>query len=147
MLLGGSASSTAGGFKGIRVGLAAKMLSHEVRRLLVPESALVVTRFHFFRDFVLEDRHVRGALFIMGLYSLTFAVGATVTVAAGYPLDQALFEAASATGNVGLTVGITSPAMPWFLKLLYGLIMWVGRLEFMAVLVLLGYAVYHRRLR
>ncbi|MEW6547456.1 MAG: TrkH family potassium uptake protein [Bacillota bacterium] len=146
MVLGGSASSTAGGFKGIRVGLAVKTLSHEVRRLLVPESALVVTRFHFFRDFTLEGHHVRGALFIMGLYSLTFAVAATATVAAGYPLDRSLFEAASATGNVGLTVGITSPTMPWFLKALYVVVMWAGRLEFMAVLVLLGYAVYRRRL-
>lgn len=146
MILGGSASSTAGGFKGVRVGLAAKTLVHEVRRLLVPESALVVTRFHFFRDFTLEDRHVRGALFIMGLYSVTFVVAATATVAAGYPVAHSLFEAASATGNVGLTVGVTSPAMPWYLKALYVVVMWAGRLEFMAVLVLLGYAVYRRRL-
>ncbi len=147
MLLGGSASSTAGGFKGIRVGLAVKTVVQEVRRLLVPESALVVSRFHFFRDFTLEDRHVRSAFLIMGLYSLTFVVAATATVAAGYPLDQALFEAASATGNVGLSAGVTSPTMPWALKALYVVVMWAGRLEFMAVLVLMGSMVYGRRRR
>ncbi|HHY96064.1 MAG TPA: TrkH family potassium uptake protein [Firmicutes bacterium] len=147
MLLGGSASSTAGGFKGLRVGLAVKTVVQEVRRLLVPESALVVTRFHFFRDFTLEDRHVRSALLIMGLYSLTFAVAATATVAAGYPVGQSLFEAASVTGNVGLTAGVTSPSMPWALKALYVVVMWAGRLEFTAVLVLLGYVAYGRRTR
>jgi trk system potassium uptake protein TrkH len=145
MLLGGSASSTAGGFKGLRVGLAVKAALHEVRRLLAPESAVVVTRFHFFRDQTLEDRHVRSAFLVIGLYLLTFAVTSLATVAAGYPLDLSMFEAASATGNVGLSVGVASPAMPWWLKLVYTVTMWVGRLEFMAVLVLVGYALDRRR--
>lgn len=146
MMLGGSASSTAGGFKGIRVGLAAKTVLHEVRRLLLPETAVVVTRFHFFRGFSLEDRHARTALLIIVLYTFTFSVATLANVAAGYPFADSIFEAASVTGNVGLTVGVTSPAMPWWLKVLYIGIMWVGRLEFMAVFVLLGYLLYRRRL-
>jgi trk system potassium uptake protein TrkH len=145
MLIGGSASSTAGGFKGLRVGLAVKTALHEVRRLLAPESAVVVTKFHFFRDLVLEDQHVRSAFLVMGLYVVTFAMAALATVVAGYPLNLAMFESASVTGNVGLSAGVTSPAMPWWLKLVYVVVMWVGRLEFMAVLVLVGYIVYRRR--
>jgi trk system potassium uptake protein TrkH len=45
-----------------------------------------------------------------------------------------MFEAASATGNVGLSIGVVAPSMPGLLKVLYILVMWVGRLEFMAVL-------------
>ncbi len=145
MLLGGSASSTAGGFKGLRVGLAVKAAFHEIRRLLAPESAVVVTRFHFFRDQTLEDRHVRSAFLVIALYLLTFAVTFLATVAAGYPFDLSMFEAASATGNVGLSAGVASPAMPWWLKLVYTVTMWVGRLEFMAVLALVGYALQRRR--
>ncbi|HEY3313800.1 MAG TPA: TrkH family potassium uptake protein [Bacillota bacterium] len=147
MLIGGSASSTAGGFKGLRVGLAVKTLTHEIRRLLAPESALTVTKFHFFRDFTLEERQVRSAFLIMGLYVLTFTTLALATAAAGYPVKEAVFEAASATGNVGLTIGVATPLMPSPLKALFIVVMWAGRLEFMAVLVLVGYLLRGRRMR
>ena len=58
---------------------------------------------------------------------------------AGHPYMMAAFESASVTGNVGLSIGITSPAMPSFLKVLYIVIMWLGRLEFMSVLTLIAY--------
>jgi len=145
-LLGGSASSTAGGFKGVRVGIAAKTVVHELRRLLLPESAVVVTRFHFFRDHVLGDRQARAALLVIFLYTVTVSVTAVANLAAGYPLQESLFEAASVTGNVGLTAGLTSASMPLGLKLHYILVMWSGRLEFMAVLVLVGYLIHRRRL-
>ena len=145
-MIGGSASSTAGGYKGIRVGLAVKSLGHEIRRLLLPESAVTVTRFHFFKDASLEDRLVKSALLIIGLYTVTFAVTTFAGVAAGYPLDVSMFEAASATGNVGLSAGLTTSAMPAFLKIWYIIVMWVGRLEFMAVLVFVGYLLQMRKL-
>jgi trk system potassium uptake protein TrkH len=144
-LIGGSASSTAGGFKGIRVGLAVKAIGQEIRRLLLPESAVIVTRFHFFKNSVLEDRQTRSALLIIGLYILTFSLTAVANVASGYALDVSLFEAASVTGNVGLSAGLTGVAMPTALKLWYILVMWVGRLEFMAVLVFIGYVLRPRR--
>jgi trk system potassium uptake protein TrkH len=50
-------------------------------------------------------------------------------------LANALFEVASAQGNVGLSVGITSPSMPVDLKILYILLMWIGRLEIFSTLV------------
>ncbi|HOX18438.1 MAG TPA: hypothetical protein PKW82_08285, partial [Spirochaetales bacterium] len=59
--------------------------------------------------------------------------------ARGSPGDcpvEAAFEGASVTGNVGLPNGVTAPGMPAALKVVYLLVMWVGRLEFMAVLAL-----------
>ncbi|MDY0165671.1 MAG: potassium transporter TrkG [Thermoguttaceae bacterium] len=53
----------------------------------------------------------------------------------GYPLDQALFEYASAQGTVGLSVGLTTPDAP--LGVLWTQIagMFLGRLEFFVVFI------------
>ncbi|MFC6673081.1 potassium transporter TrkG [Marinobacterium aestuariivivens] len=52
------------------------------------------------------------------------------------PLD-ALFEVVSATGTVGLSTGITRIGLDPVLKLVLGLDMLLGRLEIVALLVLL----------
>lgn len=141
MAIGASACSTAGGFKGIRVGLIAKGLLHSMRRLLSPESARVTTRWHHIRTRVLDDSTVSSAMLIVLCYIATYAVGTVVGVACGYePLD-ALFDAVSAGSNSGLSCGVTSPAMPVALKITYILEMWAGRLEFVSVFALGGYLI------
>lgn len=139
MLFGGSASSTAGGFKAVRIGVAFKAVVQEIRRLLSPERAVVVGKIHMGEDVVLEDRYVRAALSIIFLYVITWFVTTAFGAFYGYDLPSAMFEAASVVGNVGLTAGITAPSMPNLLKVVYIFGMWVGRLEFMAVFVLFGY--------
>jgi trk system potassium uptake protein TrkH len=74
------------------------------------------------------------------LYVALYLLGAGVGVAYGYPLQQALFESVSASATIGLSVGITDPSMPSLLEAVYMLQMWAGRLEFLAVLSLLGFA-------
>jgi trk system potassium uptake protein TrkH len=59
-----------------------------------------------------------------------------IGAAYGYPIGEALFESVSATANVGLSTGITNPAMPAGLKVVYILQMWAGRLEFIALFAL-----------
>ncbi|HHW18943.1 MAG TPA: TrkH family potassium uptake protein [Firmicutes bacterium] len=135
MLFGGSASSTAGGFKGVRVGVVAKAIRMEVRKLMAPESAVIVEKVHMGQDSPLEDRNVKVAALIILLYIVIFTIGTVAGVAYGYPLPMAIFEAGSVTGNVGLSSGLTSPLMPWPLKILYILMMWMARLEFMSVFV------------
>jgi trk system potassium uptake protein TrkH len=145
MLLGGSASSTAGGFKGIRTGLVWAAVKREVRKFMSPESAVVVGKIHAGDDVVVEDRNVMIAGLIILLYVATFAVGTLAGLAYGYSMPVAVFEAASVTGNTGLSAGLTSPIMPAALKVLYILMMWAARLEFFSVLVFFG--VVWRRLR
>jgi trk system potassium uptake protein len=141
MGIGASACSTAGGFKGIRVGLVAKSLAHGVRRLLAPESARVTTRWHHLQSRILDEATANAAMLIIICYVLTYAVGTVVGVACGFqPLD-ALFDAVSAGSNSGLSCGVTSPGMPVALKVTYILEMWMGRLEFTSVFALGGYAV------
>lgn len=138
MILGGSATSTAGGIKALRVGVIVRVLVLEVKRLLAPQGAVFVERFHFDGERNLEEKAARLALLVTVLYIATFGALTIAGSLCGFPLDQAAFEAASVTGNVGLSSGLTSATMPSLLKVMYIVGMWAGRMEFMTLLVSLG---------
>lgn len=139
MLLGGSASSTAGGFKALRVGMIFSTFKTEIKRMLLPESRISEQKIHHIKDLVLSDRVVKSAFLIVMAYIITFTIGTLAGMFAGYPLSMSAFESASVTGNVGLSIGITTPFIPLYLKLVYIIIMWLARLEFMSVFVLIFY--------
>lgn len=139
MLIGGSACSTAGGFKGLRVGLVFKGLIADIKKLLMSERKVSVFKFHYMKDNVLEDGMVKSAALIIICYIILFSIGTAMGVYYGYPVSNAAFEAASATGNVGLSIGITSPSIPAALKIYYIIAMYLGRLEFMSVFALIGF--------
>jgi trk system potassium uptake protein TrkH len=139
MAIGASACSTAGGFKGIRMGLIFKSILQTVRRLISPESAYMVKKWHHITTRILDDPAVHSAMLIVIFYILTYAVGAIIGVFYGYEPVQALFDAVSAGSNTGLSCGVTSPAMPVLLKIVYIVEMWAGRLEFMSLFALGGY--------
>ncbi len=138
MALGGSACSTAGGIKALRIGIFFKNFNFEVKKRLLPSSAVVVERYHHIKEEVLKGEVARSALFIILLYLLTYFLGGLIGNLLGYPFLYALFESVSATANVGLSVGITSPSMPRLLKMVYIFQMWIGRIEFISVLSLFG---------
>lgn len=142
MLIGGSACSTAGGFKGLRMGIIFKAFIQDIKRMILPESIVLVGKYHHVKDVVLEDKQVRSAMLIVIMYIITFAIGTLAGTLSGYPLSSAAFESASVTGNVGLSIGITQASMPDILKVVYIIIMWVARLEFMSVLALGAFIIY-----
>jgi trk system potassium uptake protein len=142
MAIGGMASSTAGGIKALRIGIAAKALVHDVRRLLQPESALVLTTYHVGKRQILRDETARAATTVLLLFVVNYLVGALIGLAyGGYDITQTLFESVSAASNIGLSIGVTEPGMPKGLMTVYLVQMWLGRLEFVAVFALLGYLV------
>lgn len=139
MLLGGCACSTAGGFKAMRTGIIFTAFKMEVKNMLLPESRMQKQKIHHIKDITLTDSMVRSSFLIVMAYIITFAFGTLMGMFAGFPFSMAAFESASATGNVGLSIGVTSVSMPAYLKLTYLIIMWLGRLEFMSVLTLGAY--------
>jgi trk system potassium uptake protein len=142
MALGGMASSTAGGIKAIRIGITFKALVADVRRLLLPESALVVATYHSQRRRILRDDLVRGATTILLLYVVTYLAGAMIGLFYGdWDVTETIFESVSAASNAGLSVGIAAPEMPVGLQLTYIVQMWLGRLEFVAVFAFIGYGI------
>ncbi|MFC1637525.1 TrkH family potassium uptake protein [Candidatus Margulisiibacteriota bacterium] len=141
MGFGGSACSTAGGIKALRIGIFFKALIQDIRRIMAPGSAIVLAKFHHIKDIILEDRLVRSAMVVLISYVITYFAGTIVGLYYGYPFDLASFESVSAAANVGLSCGITDVTMPAGLKVTYILQMWVGRLEFMSIFILIGLAI------
>lgn len=139
MLIGGSSCSTAGGIKGLRVGIFAKALVHEVRLLLRSERQIFVSKYHHIKDIAIDDKMIKATMLIIICYFLSFITGVSLGCYYGYPLLEAIFEAASITGNVGLSIGITSATMPMGYKIYSIVAMYLGRLEFLSAFALLGY--------
>jgi len=139
MGLGGAVCSTTGAIKMLRIGVVFKALQEDIKKIMMPERAVVVKKFHHIKDVFLDDRLVRSALIITLLYLLLYIFGAIVGTLCGYPFLNALFESTSAAANVGLSCGITETGMPAALKLTYILQMWSGRLEFMSIFTIIGF--------
>jgi trk system potassium uptake protein len=140
MAIGGMASSTAGGIKAIRIGIAFKTLLHDIRRILLPEAALVVTSYDVGRRRTLRDETARAATTVLLLFIVTYLVGAIVGLLSGeYDITQTLFESVSVGSNIGISIGVVHPGMSDLLMAVYVVMMWLGRLEFVAVFALLGY--------
>lgn len=141
MAIGGSAASTAGGVKGLRMGIIAKAMLLEVKKLLLPESAVIKEKTHHIKDTVLTDDILRMAALIALLYVFSYSLGTVVGVYYGYHPAEALFESVSAGSNTGLSTGVTAATMPGLLKVVYIFEMWTGRMEFISVLALFGFVV------
>jgi trk system potassium uptake protein TrkH len=134
MIVGGGTCSTAGGVKQYRVVLLAKAAWWEVRRLLLPRTAVVQNSvWHGNQRFYVDDVYVRRVGVFFFLYVLTLALGTAVLAAHGYGLRDALFEFASAQGTVGLSLGLTAPDAPGAVLWAEILGMFLGRLEFFVV--------------
>jgi len=141
MALGGAVCSTTGAIKMLRIGIIFKAFKEDLKRIIVPERALVIEKFHHIKEVFLEDKLVRSALIITLAYIILYGLGALVGMFYGYPFLNALFESTSAAANVGLSCGITSISMPAALKITYIIQMWAGRLEFMSVFTILGFLI------
>ena len=138
MLIGGSACSTAGGIKGLRVGIIFKGIYSDIQKLMKGDKTMRVVKYHHIKDQILDDTAFRSSATIAILYIVLFAIGVILTTLAGYGLLESSFEVASVTGNVGLSIGITQATMPTYLKVFYILAMYLGRLEFISIFVLVG---------
>lgn len=141
MALGGMGSSTAGGVKSLRIGLTIKALSSQVRQVLLPEGAVISTRYWHHGRKQLNSDLIQAVMGVSLLYVALYLLGTGVGLIYHLPLQSALFESVSAGANVGLSVGITDPSMPSVLKLVYVFQMWAGRLEFVAIFALVGFLI------
>lgn len=141
MAFGGSACATCGGIKGLRIGLFFKGLYQEIRKIMLSENSIVVTKYHHIKNIILTDQALKMVGLIIICYMLLFLGGAILGEFYGYGFVEALFEATSAGSTTGLSCGITTPTMPTALKIYYIFAMWAGRLEFISVFGLMAFAI------
>jgi trk system potassium uptake protein TrkH len=142
MVVGAAAGSTVGGIKLIRALTLLKGIQHRIAGVFYPESA--VRRLEINGRRLGEEeaaREFEEAAIIAVLWFIFLGLGLFVLLsvlpAGEYTLENAVFEIASAQGNVGLSAGITGPGMPTLGKIMFLFNMLIGRLEIIPVLVTL----------
>ena len=115
MVLGGAAGSTVGGIKIIRGYTIARGIRWQFSRVFLPASAVVSARIGDRRLGKEEMESEFSEAAIVSLLWLILLIAGSVVLAnlAGpdFGYADALFEVASAQGNVGLSTGITGPSM------------------------------------
>ncbi|ADL59230.1 TrkH family potassium uptake protein [Methanothermobacter sp. KEPCO-1] len=134
MLTGMAAGSTTGAVKIIRVITVLKGVYWDIMRILAPEGSVIPRKISCKS---VSDAEIREAGSYISLYFILLFFTWSVLVTYGYDPLNSLFEAASAQGNVGLSMGITSFNLPLIPKMALILSMWLGRLEIIPVLVLI----------
>ena len=143
MFIGGCAGSTSGAIKVIRIRLALGSARRDIETAVHPEAVLPVRQ----NGRPVREAALQGATAFIGLYLVTFAVGAAaillIATLHGFPLGafDAMAAAATTIGNVGPGVGEAGPmgsfaGYPWEAKAVMTFLMWIGRLELIPVLVL-----------
>ena len=86
---------------------------------------------------VVDSAELVRALLPVILFVVVTLVSWLPFMALGYAPLNALFDVVSATGTVGLSSGITAPDLSPLLKAVLCADMLLGRLEFVAILILL----------
>ena len=104
-LTGGSALSTAGGVKLIRILLLFRHLGTELSRLSHPSRVVPVT----FRKRIIPDSAFLSIWMYFFAYTLAFGIGIAAFGVVGLPLDDAIGSAASSLSNVGPLLDLTLP--------------------------------------
>ncbi len=135
MIVGGGAGSTAGAVKLVRIALVLKVLKTHIKRALLPRSVIKPIKMG---GVIFRDKDIIEALLFTIVYIIFLLIGSFVLMELGHGAVNSLFEMASAQGNVGLSVGITTPSLPFIGKLTLILGMWMGRLEIIPALVFIS---------
>jgi len=134
---GGSAGSTGGGVKIMRIVLLLKNSYYELRRLVHPNAVIPVR----FNKRSVDSKIITNVLAFFMLYLLIFGFSTAVFTLIEPDLESAMGAVATSLGNIGPGLGNVgpsenflhvSPSGKWFLSFL----MLLGRLELFTILVL-----------
>ncbi len=134
MFVGGGMGSSAGGIKVLRLLILLRLIHLLIRSTALSSHAVASTRLGN-RSLGAED--MQRAMLLITLFVMVILVSWLIFVFYGYPPLDALFEVVSATGTVGLSTGITDADLPLALKALLCVDMLIGRVEIVALLIVL----------
>ena len=137
MFIGGSAGSTAGGIKVIRILLVLKNIYFELKRTIHPHAVIPIR----YNKHSVDQKIINNITAFIAIYILTFVIGTIFISIFGYNIDTAMGAVAATLGNIGPGIGEVGPSgnfsgfpdiAKWFLSFL----MLLGRLELFTILVL-----------
>ncbi len=133
MLIGGGAGTTTGGVKIIRFLILLKVVYYEIKRVFYPKSAVI---YEELAGKKIDKQVVRDAITLFLLYSLTSFLLSVFFMALGYNPIVSIFDSVSFVSNIGLSLGLVTVKSTAIVKIAGILGMWLGRLEFIPVIVL-----------
>lgn len=141
MFFGGSAGSTGGGIKIVRIVLLLKNSALEFKRLIHPNAVIPVRLNHH----AVDRSVIMNVLAFVVFYMITFIVGTVIMSVLGLDLNTSMGAVIACLGNIGPGIGDVGPssnfafipdAGKWFLSFF----MLIGRLELFTVLILFSRA-------
>lgn len=130
MLIGGGSGSTAGGIKQYRIYTACMDLYWTIRDSCT--GGMTVHPHHIRsqnRMLSEEESSRREVLSFIFIYMICFWTGTGILSLYGNPVENSMFEAASALGTVGLSCGIMIPGAPAPVLWTGSVLMFLGRVE------------------
>jgi len=138
MFVGGSAGSTAGGFKVMRHLLIIKNGLLQFKRILHPHAILPIR----YNQKSVSSEIMYNILGFFIVYMLSFIAGALVFSILGLDFESSLGVSASSLGNVGPSIGDFGPSsnfynLPLLAKWWSSFLMLLGRLELYTVLIII----------
>jgi len=136
MYFGGMVFSTAGGIKSFRLLIICKKIKHSAVTTLIGGKAEKAMRID---GSFIDESEVSQALLFALIHILMIFTGATIITSYGYSFVDALFEATSAAGCVGLSVGVVGPSSPLGVKLTIMALMLLGRIEYIQLYLIIGF--------
>ncbi len=145
MFIGGSAGSTGGGMKVMRIYLLFKFSVSEFTRLLHPNAVVPVRM----RKAAVSRDIITNILGFFVLYMFLFAVGVFIMTLLGLDILSALGAVAASLSNIGPGLAQVGPTdnygfIPGVGKWVLSLLMLMGRLEIFTVLVLFSPAFWKK---
>jgi trk system potassium uptake protein TrkH len=139
MFFGGSAGSTGGGIKIIRVWMTIKNSYLELKRIIHPNAVIPVR----YNKRGVSEKITSNILNFVVLYMLVFIFGVIFMAALGLDMTTAMGAVAATLGNIGPGIGGVGPMdnfaqIPEIGKWFLGFLMLMGRLELFTVILLLS---------
>lgn len=146
MAIGGMTFSTAGGIKIYRLLIFLKDIKKSSAELILGERYRPIK----INERVVDEREVAATLLLITIHIIAIAIGAILIklfLGGAFSFLDSLFEAASAASCVGLSTGITTSAAPPGVKAVLISLMYLGRLEYLGVFLIIGYISTRRYIR
>lgn len=145
LFFGGSAGSTGGGMKIVRIVILAKHSYLELKRLVHP-NAIIPVRLN---NISVHEKVITNVLAFIVIYIIVFVIGVILMSVLNYDFETSLGAVASAIGNVGPGIGKVGPYDNYgFIcnagKYLLSFLMLCGRLELFTVLILFSPAFWRK---
>ncbi len=145
MFFGGSAGSTGGGPKIVRVLMLLKNSYYELKRLVHPNAILPIR----YNNHVVSTEIVTNVLAFFVFYIIIILLSVVILSAVGLDFDTAFGAVVTSIGNIGPGIGDVGPSenfahLPAFGKWYLAFLMLLGRLELFTVLVVLSPAFWKR---